>query len=73
MSEVLVHDTGYPVEVNLPQKIDSFDTGGEKNGVRGMEVLSYPYKGPSLPIAETMITLLAVSSHTCHSNKALFG
>lgn len=31
--------------------------------------LTYPYSGPSLPIAETMITLLAVSSHTCQSNK----
>ena len=24
----------------------------------------YPYRGPSLPMADTMITLLAVSSHT---------
>lgn len=27
-------------------------------------ILAYPYKGPSLPMAETMITLLAVSSQT---------
>jgi len=43
---------------------------------------TYPYKGPSLPIAETMMTLLAVSSHTykkimfamrlCHKKKRLF-
>lgn len=28
---------------------------------------THPYRGPSLPIAETMITLLAVSSQTCHT------
>lgn len=34
---------------------------------------TYPYKGPSLPIAETMMTLLAVSSHTYNNvySKAL--
>lgn len=50
-------------------KTDSFD-GKIKKGGGWVEVLSYPYRGPSLPIAETMITLLAVSSHTCQSNKA---
>lgn len=32
---------------------------------------TYPYRGPSLPIAETMITLLAVNSHTYGTSKHL--
>ena len=28
-------------------------------------ILTHPYRGPSLPMADTIMTLLAVSSHTC--------
>lgn len=35
---------------------------------RNIEKIPYPYKGPSLPIAETIITPFAVNSHTLSTN-----
>ena len=33
---------------------------------------THPYSGPSLPMADTMITLLAVSSQTCRARRNFY-
>lgn len=33
-----------------------------------LRAVTHPYRGPSLPIADTIITLFAVSSHTLSTN-----